>query len=118
MKLKKYIWIILPVVLLLTLIFAYIFRPMTMNDIYKEPNFKGTVTEIFEDSIFVSVNKEEEEFNTSHKITVSLHVKLKDSMTHFHIGDKVSVYYNGVLQETDLPKAETVYAIILRDAAD
>lgn len=116
MKLKKYIWIILPVVLLLTLIFAYIFRPMTMNDIYKEPNFKGIVTEVYEDTILVSVNEDEDEFNNSEKISVSLNVKLKDSMTHFSVGDNVSVYYNGVILDTIPAQVDQVYAIILRDA--
>lgn len=89
---------------------------MTMNDIYKEPNFKGIVTEVSEHSILVSVSKDEDEFKSSDKISVSLNVKLKDSMTHFSVGDKVSVYYNGEIVETYPAQVKEVYAIILRDA--
>jgi len=95
---------------------AYIFRPMTMNDIYKEPNFKGIVTEVSEHSILVSVSEDEDEFKSSDKISVSLNVKLKDSMTHFSVGDNVSVYYNGKIVETYPAQVKEVYAIILRDA--
>jgi uncharacterized protein YabE (DUF348 family) len=116
-KQKKVLWIILAVALMLILILAYIFRPMTMNDIYKEPNFKGIVIEVTKNSILVSVNEDEDEFKSSDKISVSLNVKLKDSMTHFNVGDNVSVYYNGVILETYPAQVNEVYAIILRDAA-
>lgn len=119
MKLKKIhrILLIVALALMLILILAYIFKPMTMNDIYKEPNFKGTVIEVSENSILVSVNEDEDEFESSDKISVSLNVKLKDSMTHFNVSDNVSVYYNGVILETDPVQVKEVYAIILRDAA-
>ncbi|MFU0827385.1 MAG: DUF3221 domain-containing protein [Lachnoclostridium sp.] len=116
MKIKKLYLITIPLVLMLILLLAYIFRPMTMNDIYKEPNFKGIVTEVYEDTILVSVNEDEDEFNNSEKISVSLNVKLKDSMTHFSVGDNVSVYYNGVILDTIPAQVDQVYAIILRDA--
>ncbi len=117
MKVKKVHWILLAVALMLILILVYIFKPMTMNDIYKEPNFKGIVTEVREKSILVSVNEDEDEFKISDKIFVSLNVKLKNSMTHFNVGDNVSVYYNGVILETYPAQVKEVYAIILRDAA-
>ena len=113
-KLKKVHWILLTIVLMLILISAYIFRPMTMNDIYKEPNFKGIVIEVRENSILVSVNEDEDEFKSSDKISVSLNVKSKDSMTHFNVGDNVSVYYNGIILESYPAQVNGVYAIILR----
>lgn len=39
MKLKKAHWILLAIALISILILAYMFRPMTLKDIYKEPNF-------------------------------------------------------------------------------
>lgn len=90
---------------------------MTMNDIYKESNFKGIVTEVREKTILVSVNEDEDEFKISDKIFVSLNVKLKDSMTYFNVGDNVSVYYNGVILETYPAQVNEVYVIILRDAS-
>jgi len=89
---------------------------MTMNDIYDKPRFRGTVIETNEDTILVSVNEDEDEFKISDKISVSLKVKLKDSMTHFNVGDKVSVYYNGEIVTTYPARVDEVYAIILRDA--
>jgi len=37
-------------------------------------------------------------------------------MTHFSVGDNVSVYYNGVILDTIPAQVDQVYAIILRDA--
>lgn len=91
---------------------------MTMNDIFKEPNFKGIVTEGSNNSILVSVDKDEDEFKSSEKISVSLNVKLKDSMTHFNVGDNVSVYYDGEILETYPAQVNGVYAIILRGATN
>lgn len=67
---KRYFWILIAVVLFEILFFAYFFKPMTMNDIYKEANFKGVVAEVYEDSILVSVSEDEDEFQTSDKISI------------------------------------------------
>lgn len=113
MKNKKMLWIILGAVLLICLALAYIFKPMTMNDIYSEPNFTGVVTEVFDKAIIVSVDEGEDELKSSDKISVSLDVKLKDSMTHFDVGDKVKVFYDGVIAESYPGQINTVYAILL-----
>lgn len=113
MKNKKILWIILGVLLLICLMFAYIFKPMTMNDIYSEPNFTGVVTEEFDKTIIVSVDEGEDELKISGKMSVSLDVKLKDSMTYFNIGDKVKVFYDGVIAESYPAQINTVYAILL-----
>ena len=59
-KSKKSRWIAVAVLVLLCLLAAYIFKPMTMNDLKKEPNFVGTVTEVYENSILVSIDPEQE----------------------------------------------------------
>lgn len=96
---------------------AYLFKPMTMNDIYSEPNFSGVVDKVYDNSILVLVNSEEEIFKTSNAISVSLNVKLKDSMTQFSIGDEVSIYYDGTVAESYPAQINTVYAIILTEPA-
>ncbi len=112
-KNKKSWWVALIDICVFAIILMYIFKPMTMNDIYDEPNFKGIVLEVFESSILVSVNEEEDEIRTSDKISVSLEVKLKDSITNFEVGDKVRVFYDGTILETYPAKINEVYAILL-----
>ncbi|MEG0913981.1 MAG: hypothetical protein RRY69_03210 [Oscillospiraceae bacterium] len=113
MKSKKMLWLGLAVLLLICLALAYIFKPMTMNDMYSEPNFTGVVTAVFDKAIIVSVNEGEDELKSSDKMSVSLDVKLKDSMTHFDVTDKVKVFYDGVISESYPAQINTVYAILL-----
>ncbi|WP_349947956.1 M56 family metallopeptidase [Lacrimispora sp. BS-2] len=87
--------------------------PMSMNNIAKEPHFAGTVTEVYDNTILVIVDEGEEVRRSSDLMSVSLDVKLKDSMTHFNVGDKVIVYYNGVIAESYPAQVNTVYAIVL-----
>lgn len=94
---------------------AYLFRPMTMNDIYDKPNFSGTVLDVRDNEIIVGVKEDEAEFKSSDKISVSLHTKVKDSMTDFKIGNQVKVFYDGTIAETYPAKISTVYAIVLTD---
>ena len=107
------IWSIVVGALLSCLIVAYIFKPMTMNDIYNKPNFTGVVTEVRDKLIMVSVNEGEDELRSSDKIYVSLDTKLKDSMTAFNVGQKVKIFYDGVILEIYPAKIDTVYAILL-----
>ena len=86
---------------------------MTMNDIYNEPNFRGVVLEVSNNYILVSVNQEENEIKSSDKISVSLDSKLKDSMTSFKVGDKVRVFYDGIILEIYPGRVNNVYAILL-----
>jgi beta-lactamase regulating signal transducer with metallopeptidase domain len=87
--------------------------PMSMNNVDKEPHFAGTVTEVYDNTILVSVNEGEDARKSSNLISVSLNVKLKDSMTDFAVGDKVIVYYNGEIAESYPAQVNTVYAIVL-----
>ena len=113
MRNKKWIAAIGGALVLLCLLLAYLFRPMTMNDIYDKPNFTGEVIEVMEKSILVAVDEGEDERKSSDKISVSLDVQLKDSMTSFHVGDKVSVFYDGSIAESYPAQIFTVYAILL-----
>lgn len=112
-KNKKSCWFILISICVFAIILIYIFKPMTMNDIYDKPNFKGIVLEVFEGAILVSVNEEEDEIKSSDKISVSLDVKLKDGITNFEVGDKVRVFYDGTILETYPAQINKVYAILL-----
>ena len=88
---------------------------MTMNDIYNEPNFRGLVLEVSDNTILVAVNQEENEIKSSDKISVSLDTKLKDSMTSFKVGDKVRVFYDGIILEIYPGRVNNVYAILLEN---
>lgn len=87
--------------------------PMSMHNVAKEPHFRGTVTEVYDNTILVTVDEGEEERRSSDLMSVSLNVKLKDSTTHFNVGDKVIVYYNGEIAESYPAQINTVYAIVL-----
>lgn len=87
--------------------------PMSMNNVHKEPHFAGTVTEVYENAILVSVNEDEDVRRSSDLISVSLDVQLEDSMTHFTVGDRVIVYYNGEIAESYPAQVNTVYAILM-----
>lgn len=87
--------------------------PMSMNNAVQEPHFAGSVTEVYDNAILVSVNEGEEEGKSSDLISVSLNVKLKESMTDFAVGDRVIVYYNGEIAESYPAQVNTVYAIVL-----
>lgn len=113
MKNKKLLVAVLVALLPVCLVLAYIFKPMTMNDIYSEPNFAGVVTEVYEKAIVVSVDENEDELKSSDKIRVTLDVKLKDSMTAFEPGDTVKVFYDGTIAESYPAQVNTVYAILL-----
>ena len=115
MKNKKVFGIIIGALVLICLVLAYFFKPMTMNDIYNEPNFTGVVTEVFDKGITVSVDEGEDELKSSDKISVSLNAKLKDSTTNFDVGDKVKVFYDGVIIESYPAQIKTVYAILLEN---
>ena len=85
----------------------------TIDDIMKtEPCVKGTVVEVMEQAIAIQVQEGEEERNSSDRIVVSLAVEHPDSMTHFSVGDKVAVYYDGNIGETYPALIHMVYAII------
>ena len=89
----------------------------TMNNVHKEPNFEAVVVDTKENSILVEVDEDEEEYRSSDLISVSLDVELKDSMTHFEVGDTVQIYYDGSIAESYPAQIHTVYAITLIEPA-
>ena len=120
MKNKKFLWLILSIGFIAFSVLFYRFKPLTMKEVYKQPNFIGEVLEVYEGSILVAVDEAEEEFKSSDKINVSLGVKVKDNATSLNIeankvkvGDKVRVFYDGTILETYPAKLNTVYAILL-----
>lgn len=104
---------ILGALLLLCLTLVLLFKPMTMKDINRQPNFTGEVIEVFNETITVSVDAGEDELKSSDKMSVSIDAKLKESVTHFDVGDKVRVFYDGVIAESYPAQINTVYAIFL-----
>lgn len=88
--------------------------PMTMNNVTKEANFTGIVEEVYEESILVRTNKDGG--IDSDLASVSLDVKLKDSIRDFNIGDEIKVYYDGDVAESYPVQVNNVYAIFLMEA--
>ena len=90
----------------------------SMNSVISsEPSVTGTVKEVYENSILIGF-EEVQGYPDEAECTVSLDVEIKDSMTDFSIGDKVTVYYNGDIAESDPMQISTVYAITLLEPAD
>ena len=83
----------------------------SMNYIIEnEPSIMGVVEDTNDNSILIK--------NDDGEYWVSLNVENKDSMTHFSIGDKVVVYYDGNIAESYPMQINTVYAITLTTPAD
>ena len=85
--------------------------------IESEPSITGIVEEVYDQSILIRC----EELTGYHgpvDCKVSLDVENKDSMTHFNVGDKVRVYFDGNIAESDPLQINTVYAILLIEPAD
>ena len=83
----------------------------SMNSVISnEPSINGTVTQVTDSAILIG--------NDSGEYWVSLDVELKDSMTHFSVGDTVVVYYDGMIAESYPMQINTVYAITLLEPAD
>ena len=78
--------------------------------IANEPNITGTVKEVLEHSVLME--------NETGEYWVSLNAENKDSMTHFHVGDEIVVYYDGNIAESYPMQINTVYAITLKTPAD
>lgn len=94
-------------------IFSYVTKPLTMNDIMQhKPRLFGTVLEIYDNSMLVQVNSNEN--ISSDKIIVPLDVIMTDvsvSKDDFNIGDIVKVYYDGIVNDNELTEVNDVYAI-------
>ena len=79
--------------------------------IANEPSLTGVVTEVYANS-FLMLGEGTEVYD------VSLNVERKDSYTSVAVGDEVIVYYNGDIAESEPPRIDTVYAIVLRTPAE
>lgn len=104
-------------------VFAYITKPLTMDDVFQhKPKFSGTVIEINDDtSILVKVNENEPIIKSSDKILVSLDVKMADAGIggrDFNIGDEISVYYDGRIAESYPAQINEVYAIVYKNSSE
>lgn len=113
MKHKRLLWIAIGAFFLIVSLILYMLKPMTMNDIYNEPNFVGIVVEVDDQAILIEVNENENERASSDLISVSLNVQLHDSMTSFKVGNTVHVFYDGKIAESYPAQINGVYAILL-----
>ena len=105
---KKLIALVLALVCLLTLAAC---DTKSMNYIIQnEPSITGLVKDTGDRAILIE--------NEVGEYWVSLDVENKDSMTHFSIGDEVTVYFDGMVAESSPMQISTVYAITLRTPAD
>lgn len=87
-------------------------QPLSMSRVRQEPHFAGTVTRVDDDAILVAVDAGEDARRSSDLIVVSLAAKLEESQTGFSPGDRVTVYYDGVIAESYPAQIHTVYAIV------
>ena len=91
----------------------------TIDDIINnnEPHFSGVVTEVYEKSILVKANDDEDVRASSDLLNVPLNTVRKDSQQSFTIGDEVMVYYDGAIAEIYPAQIRKVYAILLINPA-
>lgn len=96
-------------------VFAYITKPLTMDDVFQhKPKFSGTVIEINDDTSILIIK-------SSDKILVSLDVKMayaSVSGRNLNIGDEVSVYYDGRVAESYPAQINEVYAIFRNNSSE
>lgn len=112
---KKYIILVLAFVFALNLIGC---NNKSMDYIIQnEPSITGIVEEVYDNSIIIQ-GEQIEGYQDGVRCSVSLDVENKDSSLHFNIGDKVVVYYNGEIAESDPLQINVVYAITLETPAD
>ena len=105
---KKLIALFLALVCVLSLVGC---NNRSMNYIIEnEPSIMGVVKDTNDNSILIE--------NEDGEYWVSLNAENKDSMTHFSIGDKVVVYYDGNIAESYPMQINTVYAITLKTPAN
>ena len=98
---------------ILGVVLSYLFKPMSVDELYKKPNFTAVVTEVYDKEILVAVDKGQDEYKSSDKMIVSLDVELKDNLISFKIGDKVRIFYDGKILESYPAQIRKVYAILL-----
>lgn len=102
----------------LTIIIVLLFacsKDININNVHKQPNFKGVVKEVSKQSILVFVDENEEEIKSSDLISVSLDTVLKEEVLSFNPGDKVLIYYDGTISQSYPAQITKVYLITILD---
>ena len=88
-----------------------------LNYIVKhEDHITGIVREVYDKYILIYM--EHEGYPGGAECEVPLDVEYQDSMTHFNVGDVVTVYYGEGIMETYPLRVAHVYAILLDTPAD
>lgn len=75
-----------------------------------EASIRGEVKELNDNSVLIE--------NETGEYYVSLEVEYEDGMTDLSVGDKVAVYYDGLIAESYPMQINNVYAILLEEPAD
>ena len=105
--------------LLLTALLVLSGCKRSMNAVIgKEPNLTGTVTSVADTSILVEIAQDDPFRVSCSSVWVSLDVEITDSVTHFNLGDTVTVYFDGTIAESSPGQIPAPYAIILLEPAD
>ena len=105
---KKRITFVLALVCVLALVGC---NNRSMNYIIaNEPNITGVVKDVLNEAVLIE--------NENGEYWVSTNAENRDSLSLFHIGDEVVVYYDGNIAESYPMQINTVYAITLKTPAD
>lgn len=104
-------------VIILVLAFSGCTKPLDQI-IDTEPNFTGTVLEVGEHSILVEADEGEDIRRSGDLISVSLDIEYEDGKSTYHVGDKVTVYYDGSVAESYPLQVHHVYAVLLTEPAN
>ncbi|ONI46639.1 hypothetical protein AN642_00525 [Epulopiscium sp. SCG-B10WGA-EpuloA2] len=101
--------------IIVIIIFSYATKPLTVNDVFAhKPQFYGVVTEIYKNSMLLSVDENSFVANSGDMILVSIDVAMSDLTVNkddFTVGDIVKVYFDGSIAESDPLGAGVIYAI-------
>ena len=67
-----------------------------------ESKFTGSISEVYEDSLLIQVDEDQEAYKSSDLISIPLvgRINIKENATEYHIGDRVCVYYEGEIMES------------------
>ena len=89
----------------------------SLNYIIKhEDHITGVVREVYDNYILIYM--EHDGYPGGAECEVPLDVEYPDSVTHFNVGDVVTVYYGEGIMETYPLQVARVYAILLDTPAD
>ena len=89
----------------------------SLNSIIKhEDHITGVVREVYDNYIMIYI--EHDGYPGGAECQVTLDVEYRDSVTHFDVGDVVTVYYGGGIMETYPLRIGHVYAILLDTPAE